>query len=144
MRDSDDRGAAVIELAMVFMFLMVLISGVVDLGRVIYTGIAVEDTVQDGAAYAAFTDKVAGAQIQNAQIRQRVVNAVNKPTLSTSNVTVACVTQTRSKLNGSAVTVTVTHTVPLLTPLVGQWVGPITISRTATAERFYSTCPTGA
>ena len=53
-----EKGAAAVEMAIVSMFLLVLLLGIVDIGRAITTNISLRDAVQEGAMYGAFTPGV--------------------------------------------------------------------------------------
>ena len=48
-----ERGQAFAELAVSMVFLLILAAGMIDLGRAIFTYIAIRDAVQEGAAYGA-------------------------------------------------------------------------------------------
>ena len=140
-----ERGAATVEFAMFAMFLVLILSGIVDLGRGIYTAIALDDAVQEGAIFAAFTDDVAGVAVTADNIKARVVASTSSPQLDFDAVTVTCGAQPRAKQDGSRVTVSVTHDVNLVTPFISNWFGGVlNLSREATAERFYADCPGGS
>lgn len=139
-----EKGAATVEFAMFAMFLVLLVSGIVDLGRGLYTAIALDEAVQEGAMFAAFTDDLAGAPVTGDDIKARVVASTSSPQLVVGDVTVTCVDQTRSKQSGSRVTVEVTHTVDLLTPFISDWFGgTLTLNREAVVDRFFEACPDG-
>ncbi|MGH8951500.1 MAG: TadE family protein, partial [Acidimicrobiia bacterium] len=63
-RLSPDRGAAAVEMAFVTMFLLVLLLGIVDVGRAIVANISVRDAVQDGASYFAYTRDATAAEVE--------------------------------------------------------------------------------
>lgn len=127
------------------MFLVLIVSGIVDLGRGFYTAIALDDAVQEGVLYAAFTDDVGGTDVTAADIKARVVASTSAPQLSVDEVTVSCVDQPRSKQSGSRVTVEVSHTLDLITPFVSDWFGgTMTLERNGVADRFFSACPDGS
>lgn len=139
-----EKGAATVEFAMFAMFLILLVSGIVDLGRGLYTAIALDDAVQEGAIYAAFTDEVAGAPVTGADIEARVIASTSSPALTADDITVTCVDQARSKQSGSRVTVEVSHTVDLITPFISDWFGgTLTLEREAVVDRFFAACPDG-
>ncbi len=48
----NERGQSLVEMAISLMFLLILVAGVVDLGRAFFTYIALRDAAQEGAAYA--------------------------------------------------------------------------------------------
>jgi Flp pilus assembly protein TadG len=131
-----------VEMAFVSMFLLVLLLGIVDVGRAIVANISVRDAVQDGASYGAYTRDATAASID-----ARVRAAVSSPDLSTSATTVVvyCEPDPRDLLNGSRIRIDVTHDVDMITPIVGPFLGgEITLSPSSEADRFFDNCPTGA
>ena len=56
------------------MFLLVLLLGIVDVGRAIVANISVRDAVQDGASYFAYTENATAADVE-----ARVRVAVSSP-----------------------------------------------------------------
>jgi Flp pilus assembly protein TadG len=127
-------------MAIVSMFLLVLVLGIVDLGRAITTNISVRDAVQEGAMYGAFTRDVTTAEID-----ARVKASVSEPDLTTASITVYCEADPRDLQDGTRVRVEMIYDVDLITPIVGPALGgTITLEPTAEADRFYDTCPTGA
>ena len=138
MRDlTRDRGAAAVEMAFLTVFLLILVTGIIDLGRGIYSNISIQEAAQEGAFFGAFQDDATVAQI-----KQKAVDSTDSPVLTVGEVTVNCVTVSKSKKNGTRVEVTVTHQLDLVTPFVGQWLGGVlTLTKTAEADRFFSSCP---
>ena len=140
-----ERGAATVEFALFAMFLVLIISGIVDVGRGFYTAIALNDAVQEGAMYAAFTDDVAGSAVSADDIKSRVIGSTSSPQLAVGDVTVSCSPQTRAKQSGSRVTVGLSHELDLITPFVSDWFGgSLTLQREAVVDRFFSDCPDGS
>ncbi len=139
---SSDRGAAAVEMAFVTMFLLVLLLGIVDVGRAIVANISVRDAVQDGASYFAYTENATAADVE-----ARVRAAVSSPDLSTAATAVAvyCEPDPRDLLDGSRIRIDVTHDVDMITPIVGPFLGgEITLSPSSDADRFFDFCPTDA
>lgn len=127
-------------MAVVSMFLLVLLLGIVDLGRAITTNISLRDAVQEGAMYGAFTPGVTASDI-DARIRA----SVSEPDLSTASITVFCETDPRDLQDGTRVRVEMVYDLDLITPIVGPFLGgTITLDPSAEADRFFETCPTGA
>lgn len=140
-----ERGAATVELALFAMFLVMIVSGIVDLGRGMHTAIALNDAVQEGAMYAAFTDDVADSPVSTTDIVARVTSSTDSPVLQADDVTVTCVEKPRDRRPSSQVTVEIAHTVDLITPFISDWLGGAhTLVRSATSERFFGTCPAGS
>jgi Flp pilus assembly protein TadG len=109
-----------IEMAVLFPLLAILVFGIVDVGRLLYTQITLNEAVQEGSIYAGFnpTDP-AGA-------RQRVIESVDKPQLALANVAVEC--------PGAAVRVRVSHDMDPITPFLTPAV--VTLTAEATSDIF--------
>ena len=52
-KNEPDSGQSLIELALVLLFLIILIAGIVDLGRVLFFYVTLRDAAQEGAVYGA-------------------------------------------------------------------------------------------
>jgi hypothetical protein len=127
------------------MFLVLLAMGVVDLGRGVFLGIAIEDAAREGAHYASFTEETSGGPLTTADITARVVAALDSPTIDPAQVSVTCVDDPRSRRDGTRITVAVTHQVELVTPFMDRFFGgSLTVSRSATVHRFFPGCPSGS
>lgn len=136
-----ERGSALVETALVSMFLVLLVTGIADLGRAIYTSIALRDAAQEAAHFASFEDEVGGASLAYSHVVSRAIASIDRPALTTDQVSVSCVTDTTGSRDTYEVSVTITHDVEMITPIVDGIVGTITLSKTATAERFLGNCP---
>lgn len=51
--DRTEQGQSLVEMAISLVFLLILLSGIIDLGRIFFTYIALRDAAQEGASYAA-------------------------------------------------------------------------------------------
>lgn len=112
------------EMALVLPLLVVLCFGVIDLGRVLFTNIAIQGAAQEGTMYASFIPN------DHAAVRQRVIESLEAPTLGPGDITVACP-------GPEQVEVVVTHDVELMTPIVGEWFGGrVTLRRAVTGHVF--------
>jgi Flp pilus assembly pilin Flp len=60
MRRRDERGAAVVEMAVILPFLLVLVIGVTDVGWLIWKRIELQEALQEGAIYYSFNPTLAG------------------------------------------------------------------------------------
>lgn len=125
----DERGAALVETAIVTIFLVILATGIIDVGRLLFTTISLNDATQEGAYYAAFTQEANPTSVQD-----YVRVTVDSPDLSASPVTVTCSDVNRQLRDAGTVTVQIQHQVDLLTPLLG---GQVTLTREAESERLY-------
>ena len=107
------RGAALVEMAIILPVLLVLLLGVIDLGRIFYAYEALANATREGARYCALhPGNQAGTQTR--------VQAE----LNTSMATDVDVTTTCSDLGaGKQITVTATYPFEVLTPLIRQLTG---------------------
>lgn len=113
IRRDPDRGAAIVETAILVPFVLLLVMGLIDLGRAYSTQITLNNAVSEGALFAAqFPD-------DHTKTRQRVLDAAADIGLQAGDVTVTCDTSTDPEL----ITVAATLEVDMLT-FVGQWFGP--------------------
>lgn len=120
-------------MAIVAIFLCLLVMGTIDVGRLIFTGLAVEDAAQTGVAYASFVENATDTDVKN-----RVVGSVDSPTIDPNLVNVICLSDPRPKKNGANVRVTVRNQVNLITPLIGPMLGgSVTLQKTAAADRYF-------
>jgi Flp pilus assembly protein TadG len=125
------RGAASVESAVILaLFLIPLMMGLADVSRLIYTRIAVQEAAQEAAMFYAFEETASDAQIKN-----RAIQSINSPTLDPTLIVPTCAAVARANSPASEVTVSVTHNVDLIFPLLGS--GPIAVTRQASAERFF-------
>lgn len=113
MRDRNDRGAALLEMAIALPFLVLVVLGVVDFGRALFAQIGLEQAAQEGAIYAAFNPD------DYAKVQLRVAEASGFPSLSAADVTVGC----PAGPSGGTVEVSVSHVHNLVTPIVSSWFG---------------------
>lgn len=119
---SRERGAALVEAALVLPFVILLLMGIVDFGRVFLAEITLNNAVSEGALF--------GAQFPGdpGDIQDRVVDAGADLELATGDVTVTCVDIDSVE----HVEVEATADIEMLTP-VGQWFGAsITLTSDAT------------
>lgn len=134
---TNEKGAAAVEMAFLTIFLVVLVTGIIDIGRAIYTDISVQEAAQEGAHYASFEEAATVAEIVD-----RTVNSTGSITIDPADVATTCTAVTRGKRNATRVTVTVDYTLGLITPVISDWFGgSLTLHKTAEVERFYESCP---
>lgn len=119
------------ETAILASLLIVLVLGIVDIGRGIFTRIALEDAVQEGAAYASLTET---ADVPS--IEARVRNSVSAPDLTPAVIVVTCTEDTTGNRTSRFVEVAINYSQPLITPGASALVGPLNLSATASVERF--------
>lgn len=126
----DERGAAVVEFAIVVPVLLLLVLGIIDLGRMLAVAGSLTAAVRDGARMAAASASPSDAA-QITAFKNRVITSfqtLGGPALQASNITVTDPT------NNGIVTVTVSgYTYQPLTPLFRMiGAGTVTFTRTST------------
>jgi Flp pilus assembly protein TadG len=122
---SRERGQSMTELALILVFILLLLAGVVDLGRAFFTYMALREAAQEGALYGSTNPT------DDANIETRARNASNllqdlssDPNADTS----VTVTITGDACTGNAITVTVSYdNFPITMPFIGSFVGSQTI-----------------
>jgi Flp pilus assembly protein TadG len=129
-----EKGAALVETAMVSIFLLILTFGIIDVGRLLFTTIALNDAVQEGVTYASFTQEATPASVQD-----HVRATTDTPDLSSVAVTATCTPVARTKRTAGTVTVSIdAYDVDLLTPfLSAAFGGTITLSHQAQSDRLF-------
>ena len=137
---TSDRGAALVEFALLTPLLLMLVFGIVDLGRALYTHVGIQEATQEGALYGAFAP-------DNATLTsERVINSLQSPALIPDNVVVECIPVDPLVVGDAPdITVTVTYELDLITPMSAWFGGSITLQSEVTATIFSEkTCdPTG-
>jgi Flp pilus assembly protein TadG len=138
----NEKGQSLVELAMSLMFLLILVAGVVDLGRAFFTYIALRDAAQEGAAYAsvARTDMASAMMCDEIEARVKGTSSTQIVDLADTTVSVfldgaLCTDGTHNSKAcfGRAVEVVVHYpdfriTTPLLGTIIGSQTVPITAS----------------
>lgn len=105
------RGQSLVELAIVTPFLLLLFMGTVDVGRIIFAYIALEDAVQEGSIYRSHNPTA-----DLATVRTRVQTSSNHTEVTNATVTM-------STCLSSTVSVTATYSLPVITPVASQILG---------------------
>jgi Flp pilus assembly protein TadG len=139
-RRSADRpssaGQSLVELALVLPLMAVLFMGTVDIGRLLFTYIALEEAVQEGATYAAQVPTPAGTL--QSRVEARVHNSSSQEEVT--GATVAMPVCTTSPAPGT-VTVTSSTPVTLLTPIGAVlFGGTVTLTATVVATNLQESC----
>lgn len=138
---SVSRGQALVELALVTPILLILLLAAIDLGRLFYAEIAVQNSAREGAMVAANqpTGFVAGSACDVAT--NPVMCAATSEgkggmvTIGTADVAMSC-SPSCSQTYGTHVTVTVTGHFQVITPLLWAFTGGsnVMFSKSATAD----------
>jgi Flp pilus assembly protein TadG len=125
-----ERGQGVTEFAIAIPVVMLLIVGLLDIGRLVYIHNALAEGAREGARYGAVQGRAttaAGRSDIADEVAARMA-AVPDPT-----VTVSCEQLGPSSgcASGDIIAVRVTTTVAPITPVISDLVGPLTFTTTA-------------
>lgn len=133
---SKEKGQSLIELALSFLVLLLMVCGIIDLGSMFYTSISLRDTAQEGVIYGA-TNPLDTAGIIN-RIKQSATFPINASQITYINPTCggnSCVQTNTFSCQGQTISVTVNYAYHLITPLIPALVGetvPLSASVTGT------------
>jgi Flp pilus assembly protein TadG len=139
----NESGQSLVELSVSLVFLLILIAGVVDLGRAFFTYIALRDAAQEGALYGSLnpTDTTAITQRANAVLADRA----NPGDVSVSSSTTGTCDDGSIGANGdNSIEVIVEYNnFPITMPFLGTFVGQhINLSANVTDTILSPPCPT--
>lgn len=126
-----ERGQSMVELALTFTILMVLLAGTIDFGRAFFTWVEMRDAAQEGASYASICP-TAGTEVE-ARVRENL-NPVYSYSVDY---------QHPNTWMGSTITVTVETALPITMPFLGTVLGSDSISIAANINDtiLTSSCP---
>ncbi|MBE9523772.1 MAG: pilus assembly protein [Chloroflexi bacterium] len=139
--DKTERGQSMTELAISLVFLLILLAGVIDLGRAFFAYMAMRDAAQEGAAYGAIAGGDLLEAISCADIDARVRNTSSTPVdLQSSDIQVdillgvnSCSVATLANAClGDEIKITVSNNVfPITMPFLGTLIGSQTVAISA-------------
>lgn len=136
------KGQSLAELATAFTLLLLLFTGVIDIGSIFYTLTALQDTTQEGAIF--------GASNPTAQtlIVNHIKNSASYP-IQSANITdititcggAPCVTTTINSCQGQKITIDVGYTYNLIMPIIPALIGrnSVLLKTTVTSTILQST-----
>lgn len=120
-RRADKQPAqAMVEAALMFPLMVLLLVGIVDFGRVFYHHIGLANAVREGARVGI------NSAATDTQITAAVV-AAGAPTSSSAQFSCCIIAPSgaRAALTGQQITVTVSYAMPLITPGMSQLLSPV-------------------
>jgi Flp pilus assembly protein TadG len=135
-----EHGQSLTEFALILVILLVVLAGIVDLGRVFYAYIIIRDAAQEGAVYGSIAPKDNITTFKN-EVEARVETAFTDPA-DPSNVPINI-----SKMNvqtdiigsacaapGNGVRVRIDYTLPVTMPFLGTIIGSQDMNMSASVE----------
>lgn len=132
-----EKGQSFVEFSLMLVFLLILVSTIVDLGWMFYNSIALRAAVQEAATYAAICPDNPG------RVRDRLRASASDPTgisnLANEQITVcvlepttgACISTPQV---GYQIKVSATYFHKIFTPLIGSFIGSQEYPITSTAQ----------
>ncbi len=136
-RTSQEKGQSLVELAISFTFLLVILGGIVDLGMMFYTYLSLRDTAQEGAIYGSYDPT------NKSEIKARIQASSGWPIDASkiTNISIycngegnACLVSNINSCPGNAITVKVLYNyqplLPMLSTITGG--GPFSLNATVT------------
>lgn len=141
---SGERGQALVELSISLVFLLILMSAVIDLGWSLYTLIAMQDSAQEGAIFASMCQNTSSILVRTQESTTEPLDASD-----ISDISIVFLDEDGNPggnvTYGSTVKVTLTLEHQILTPFVGAFIGnegyyPLTASATSTIMRLETYC----
>jgi Flp pilus assembly protein TadG len=110
-RQGKENGQSLLEMALILPVLIIILAGVLDLGRLYYAYVAVADAAAEGASYAAIHPEPGerGEVLQRAQEASRGLVQIDPAMVAVDCLTVA---------SGAPITVTVSYSFTVATPLI--------------------------
>lgn len=129
-----ERGQSLVELAITFMVLLLLLSVAVDLGRLFLSYIAVREAAQEGAVYGSINPD----DIQ--EIEQRVRTSSSNPVdLEDTSLVEVSQSAPDGRCAGNTINVSVVYhfqiTMPLVSAIIGTNAFPLSLTASATILR---------
>ncbi len=144
-----EKGQSLVELSLVFTLLLLLLGGIIDLGAMFYTSVALRDTVQEGVIYGA-TNPTNTTEIKN-RIKASASYPIQASQITDGNITITCDGQPCGTVQydtcqGHAITIWIRYNHHLMMPIIPMVVGrqdvPLTASVTGTILQSATTgCP---
>ncbi len=145
-KHNTQKGQSLTELAVSMVILLILIAGIFDVGRAIFTYLSMRDAAQEGASYAAIVflkntdDTRTETQIRDdgcaaVEVRTRANIDDQNSSVTTLINGIACNSATiiHDACAGHEARVTIELPLPITTPFIGTFIGQtITLRATAT------------
>lgn len=122
-----EKSQSLVELAVSLLFLLILLAGIADVGRMLFYYLSMRDAVQEGASYASVYPKHCN------QIVERVQKAMNDTSvqvlINIDGSSCAAASETTQACSGKKVTiVAIQPNFSLATPFIGTFLGGQTIN----------------
>ncbi len=128
-----DDGAAMVEMAMVLPIFLLLVWGVIDFGRLLFTANSMASAVREGARQAAIIQDLTNTSAVKATVKG-AFTPLGSPAITDAEITVDVTT-----VPGSVIVKVSNYPWPTITPLASLLGANVSITRQATFRRERST-----
>ncbi|MFP3855304.1 MAG: TadE/TadG family type IV pilus assembly protein [Anaerolineales bacterium] len=129
-------GQSLVEFSLIMTFLMILLAGAADFGRMYFIHLAMRDAAQEGASFGS-TDPTNYAEIES-RVRTAIGETIDPTSIVVStDVTVPpyhCAGIVPSTLEANAIKVSVQYEMPIAVPFLGAIIGSNQIPLEASVE----------
>lgn len=129
-----EKGQSLVEVALTFTFLLLLVGVVIDLGMMFYTYLSLRDIAQEGAIYGSYSPVLSDSlptthPTSSDEIYQRIIDAakfpINSAQIQPGDITVTCngnicAAPTTDTCPGQKITVQIIYDYRFITPLLGM------------------------
>jgi Flp pilus assembly protein TadG len=118
----EERGQSLVEMAIALVILLLLVGGIVDIGRAFFTYMALRDSVQEGALYGSINPTL------TQEIRNHVLDSSDSITnmISNDDITVEVI---GAPCTGNGIRISAQYAdFPITMPFIGTVIGSQTIS----------------
>lgn len=124
-----ENGQSLVELALILPIIVLLLFGTVEFGRVFYSYITVTSAVREGAREAAVGKT-------DVEIEARIREAATLSNADTQLQVISITPAEGSRTTGVPVTVEIVYNMPLIVPLIGDFLpNPVPLSASATMRK---------
>ncbi len=124
-----EKGQSLVELALMLVFILILLAGVVDLGRMMYEYLTMRDAAQEGAGYGAVYPSYCDQIVARVMDNLPDANYTPDVTVNTLDCEVAYEADIDTPFptngcNGKEIIVSVDHIFTITVPLLTTFTGP--------------------
>lgn len=120
------KGQAIVELAIILPFLLFLIIGMVDCGRIMNAYLVTTNASREGA-------RQASVGKNDAEVIASIQNAADS--LDTPSLQITIIPQASERTRGTEVRVSISYPIKIITPLMGQIISNPYVVETSTSMR---------
>ena len=130
---SKERGQSLVEFSLSMVLILILLAGLVDFGRAVFTYMALRDAAQEGATYGAVNPTLTNAIEDRVFGSSTMLQGLQSPGESASPVTID-ISIIGDACTGNGIQVDVAYEAfPLTMPFIGAMIGTQTVGISASA-----------